>query len=124
MAKRGHGEGTIVKHKKTGKWMAQASIGYGADGKLKRITKYFETRKEAQDWLAKVQHERNTGMFVEPDKITLGEWLDKWLLVYKKNNLRPTTYESYEMNIRFRVKPVLGNIPLVKLRASDLQHFL
>ncbi|MGQ9825752.1 MAG: Arm DNA-binding domain-containing protein [Desulfotomaculales bacterium] len=49
MAKRGHGEGTIVKHKKTGKWMAQASIGYDpATGKLKRITKYFETRKEAR----------------------------------------------------------------------------
>ncbi|MEW6424322.1 MAG: Arm DNA-binding domain-containing protein [Bacillota bacterium] len=61
MAKRGHGEGTIYK-RKDGKWEAKASIGYDpATGKLKRITKYFETRKEAQDWLAQVQHEKNTG---------------------------------------------------------------
>lgn len=122
MGKRGHGEGTIVKHRKTGKWMAQASIGYDQEGKLKRITKYFETRKEAQDWLAKVAHEKNIGAFVEPDKITLGEWLDRWLNTYKKTKIRKTTRDNYETIIRCHIKPAIGHIPLQKLQAGDLQQ--
>ncbi|MCL6447610.1 MAG: site-specific integrase [Armatimonadetes bacterium] len=121
MAKRGHGEGTVYRHKKSGKWMAQASIGYGADGKLKRITKYFETRKDAQDWLTKVAHEKNIGAFVEPDKITLGDWLDKWLNTYKKARVRKTTWDNYETMIRCHIKPAIGHIPLQKLQAGDLQ---
>ena len=61
MAKRGHGEGTIYK-RKDGRWEAKASIGYDpATGKLKRLTRYFQTRKEAQEWLAQVQHEKKPG---------------------------------------------------------------
>ncbi len=122
MAKRGHGEGTIYRHAKTGKWAAQASIGYDHEGKIKRITKYFETRKEAQDWLAKVAHEKNIGAFVEPDKITLGYWLDRWLNDYKKTRLRPTTWETYETMARVHIKPAIGHIPLQKLQAADLQR--
>ncbi|MCL6560780.1 MAG: site-specific integrase [Firmicutes bacterium] len=123
MAKRrGHGEGSIYK-RSDGRWEAKASIGYNAEGKPKRITKYFETRKEAQDWLAKVAHEKNIGAFVEPHKTTLGEWLDRWLNDYKKMKIRLTTFESYEMNIRDHIKPAIGNIPLRQLQTSDLQRF-
>ncbi|MEW6275567.1 MAG: site-specific integrase [Bacillota bacterium] len=122
MAKRGHGEGTIYK-RKDGKWEAKASIGYDpATGKLKRITKYFETRKEAQDWLAKVQHEKNIGAFVEPHKVTVGQWLDKWLADYKKLKLKPTTWAGYETLIRCHIKPAIGDIPLSKLQTGDLQR--
>ncbi|WP_027718427.1 Arm DNA-binding domain-containing protein [Desulfovirgula thermocuniculi] len=58
MAKRGHGEGTIYK-RKDGCWEAKARIGYDpATGRLKRLTRYFQTRKEAQEWLAQGQHEK------------------------------------------------------------------
>lgn len=123
MAKRGHGEGTIVKHKKTGKWMAQASIGYDHEGKIKRITKYFETRKEAQDWLAQVQHEKNTGQFVEPDKAVFGDWLNRWLTVYVKPKIRPASYANYKDVARNHIIPALGNIPLQKLTTDMIQEF-
>jgi hypothetical protein len=48
----------------------------------------------------------------EPSKTSLGEWLDVWLSEYKKNVLKPTTYDSYETNIRHHLKPGLGHIPL------------
>ena len=51
------------------------SISYDHEGKIKQITKYFETRKEVQHWLARVAHEKNTGQFVEPNKVTVGEWV-------------------------------------------------
>ncbi|NSW84270.1 MAG: site-specific integrase [Syntrophothermus sp.] len=123
MAKRGHGEGTIVRHKKTGKWMAQASIGYDHEGKLKRITKYFETRKEAQDWLAKVQHEKNTGQFVEPDRITVAEWVARYLETYVKPKVRPTSYSNYHDALRLHIIPAIGHIPLQSLKTHMIQDF-
>lgn len=123
MSKRGHGEGTIYRHVKTGKWAAQASIGYDYEGKIKRITKYFETRKEAQDWLAQVQHEKNTGQFVEPDKAVFGDWLNRWLTVYVKPKIRPASYANYKDVARNHIIPALGNIPLQKLTTDIIQEF-
>lgn len=121
--KRGHGEGTIYK-RKDGRWEAKASIGYDSEGKPKRITRYFKTRKEAQDWLAQVQHERNVGTFVEPDKITFGEWLMRWLETYKKPpKIRPTSYANYLDAAKNHITPSLGHIPLQSLRTSDIQAF-
>ncbi|HHW42537.1 MAG TPA: site-specific integrase [Desulfotomaculum sp.] len=121
--KRGHGEGTIYK-RKDGRWEAKASIGFDpATGKPKRLTKYFKTRKEAQDWLAKVAHEKATGIFVEPHRVTVGEWLDRWLEVYVRPSVRDTTYQNYETYIRVHIMPVLGDKPIQKLMPGDLQAF-
>jgi len=122
MAKRGHGEGTIYK-RKDGKWEAKASIGYDpATGKLKRITKYFETRKEAQEWLAQVQHEKRTGQFVEPDKVTVGEWVMRYLQTYAKRKVRPNTFADYMDVFKSHINPVIGTIPLQALRTNTIQE--
>lgn len=119
--KRGHGEGSIRK-RKDGKWEARATVGHTPEGKPRRVSKYFKTRKAAQDWLAQVAHEMHTGMFTEPAKITLGEWLGRWLETYQKNRVAVTTYELYEMLIRLHIGPAVGNIELSKLRPVDLQR--
>lgn len=122
VAKRGHGEGTIYK-RKDGRWEAKASIGYDpATGKLKRITKYFETRKEAQDWLAQVQHEKRTGRFVEPDKITVGEWVQRYLQTYVKPKVKPVSYAGYMDVFRNHINPEVGDIPLQSLRTNVIQE--
>jgi len=122
MAKRGQGEGTIVK-RPDGRWMAQISTGHDPlTGKLKRVTYYGKTRQEVAEKLAKAQHEKNTGAFVEPNKITVGQWLDRWLIDYMKP-LRLTTWNSYEALIRQHIKPAAGGIPLTKLTPGDLQRF-
>ncbi|HAG08446.1 MAG TPA: hypothetical protein DCK87_02600 [Desulfotomaculum sp.] len=93
MAKRGHGEGMLRKHK-NGKWEARLSIGHDPlTGKLKQISKYFETRKEGQDWLVENQHNINTGSFTEPCKLTFGDWLKRWLTVYVKPKVRTASVE-------------------------------
>jgi integrase len=153
MAKRrGSGEGTIVKRKtcpgckkisssssekslkvcrycgtdlpQEGMWMAQAVVGIDpATGKLKRKSFYGKTRKEVVDKMAQVQQEVRSGTYVEPAQTTFGEWLDKWLTSYKKGQLKPSTYESYEMLVNVHIKPALGKMPLSKLQAHMLQTF-
>ncbi|MGB9858951.1 MAG: tyrosine-type recombinase/integrase [Moorellaceae bacterium] len=123
MGRRGNNEGSI-RRRKDGLWEARVTLGHDPEtGKLKRLSKYFKTRREAQEWLARTLHERATGTFVEPHELTLGEWLDRWLTFYKVPNRRRTTVDNYETMIRVHIKPALGHVPLMKLEASHLQEF-
>src|SRR5688572_10237463 len=119
--KRGNDEGTIVR-RKDGLWMSQVSIGRNPQtGKPKRVSFYGKTRKEVADKLAKSLRDQQQGIFVEPHKLTLGEWLDTWLWDYKKPRLRSTTLDNYEMLIRRHLKPALGKVALRDLRPEHLQ---
>jgi len=122
MGKRGNNEGSI-RQRKDGKWEARASIGYSDDGKLKRVSKYFKTRKEAAAWLAEVQIRQQNGTFVEPDKILFGEWAQRWVKVYAKPKIRPNSYANYVDALRVHILPALGKIPLQKLTTDTIQEF-
>ena len=37
--------------------------------------------------------------------------------------MRPSTYSSYEGNLRIHIKPNIGDIPLSKLKSADIQKF-
>ena len=58
---------------------------------------------------------------MEPTKLTFGEWLDRWLKVYAKPKVRPTTFDCYEENIRLYLNPALGHVLLRELRPEHLQ---
>jgi integrase len=104
--------------------MAQVTIGRDpAAGKPKRATFYGKTRQEVADKLTKALREKQQGTFVAPHKLTLGEWLDTWLLEYKKPHVRPSTFDSYEMLVRRHLKPALGHIALTDLRPEHVQHY-
>lgn len=121
--RRGNGEGSIYR-RPDGTWVGQISIGYDpATGKLKRKSFYGKTRKEVADKIAQALQQMKNGTFVEPTQTAFGEWLDKWLTSYKKSQLKPSTYESYEMLINVHIKPALGKVPLTKLQAHMLQSF-
>lgn len=107
-----------------GLWEAKMSIGYDPKtGKLKRKSFYGKTRQEVGEKMAQVLQEFRNGTYIEPSTITLGEWLDRWLTTYKKGQLRPITYESYESLINVHINPAIGKIPLAKLQPHTLQTF-
>ncbi|RJX23248.1 MAG: site-specific integrase [Ammonifex sp.] len=120
--KRGQGEGSIRK-RKDGTREARLTIGVDPEtGKQKQISKYFKTRREAQEWLAKAVHERATGAFVEPNKVTLKEWLDRWLKIYAKQKVAVTSFDFYGTLIRCQIVPAIGHIELQKLKPIDVQE--
>jgi integrase len=121
--RRGNNEGSITR-RKDGRYVARITIGRDpATGKLKRVSFYAETRQEVANQLAKALNEFNRGSFVAPHKLTLGDWLDTWLHEYKEPSVRPVTYDSYAMMIRYHLKPTLGHIPLKDLRPDQVQRF-
>ncbi|MHB8156628.1 MAG: site-specific integrase [Desulfocucumaceae bacterium] len=104
--------------------MAQVTTGYWPDtGKPKFKYYYGKTRRAVQDKLEKIKAEITMGLFVEPSKITLGDWIKRWLTVYKKPYIKPGSYSNYEHISRVHIIPSLGQIPLQSLQTNSIQDF-
>ena len=76
--------------------VAIIDLGYQLDpttGLHKRKQKWSTfrgTKKEAQTELTERLRAANRGEFVEPSKLTLSDWLTKWIEI-AKGTLRPST---------------------------------
>ena len=89
--------------------------------KQKKMT--LRTKKEAEKWLADTIAEVNQGVYIEPQKQTMGEYLNKWLDTYGRQNLATSTLESYQNIVTNHLVPVLGGVPLQKLLPAHLQEY-
>jgi len=123
MAKRGHGEGTVFERKdRPGVWRAQFSYIDPATGKAVRKSFDRPSRKEAlaagKEWFKHV----DGGLLPNADKLTLGEWIDRWLEDYAKPELRIKSFDKYKSCLNCYIKPVLGNIKLAKIQSPDIQR--
>ncbi|MGI6225743.1 MAG: site-specific integrase [Peptococcales bacterium] len=108
--------------KKTGLWEAQINLGKDPlTGKPKRVSIYGKSQAECKEKLIEALGAVQNQTFVEPNKITLSDWLDTWLKEYKQGNVRQTTYSSYEYIIRIHIKPGLGVTYLKDLRPEQVQ---
>ena len=90
----------------------------------KRDTRYIAfhgTKREAQSECARIIHEIKTGQFVQPSKLTVGEYLEQWLSGHAKTEVSPKTYERYAELLRHHVIAYIGALPLTKLRPPHIQ---
>jgi integrase len=110
MAKRGNGEGSISK-RSGGGWMAQYYVLSGTGGRERR-TLYARTRTEAARKLARVIGERDTGFVVDAGKLTVGDYLERWLKDSVKGTVRTSTYEAYRYMVEPHLVPFLGALKL------------
>ena len=124
--KRKMGEGTL-RHRKDGRWEGRIVVAYDENGWPKTKSVLAKTKKECLEKLEKLKAENYvfTGRLpnrAKPD-MPFGEWVELWYSAFAKPGIRPTTQANYEMQIRLRIVPLLGKIPLNKLQQSDLQAF-
>ena len=75
----------------------------------------FRTKKLAQEALDKAKVAVQEGEYVEPSKLTVADYLVRMWLPSIKASLRPSTYQSYRMQIETYILPRLGSIWLQKL---------
>src|SRR5713101_7825868 len=76
----------------------------------------FATRKLAEQACVELIHSLHAGTYVEPTRLTTGEFLIQWLDRYAKPNVSIKTYVRYEEIIKGRLLRDLGGIPLRKLK--------
>lgn len=124
------GTGTIRKKTVTrnGKpyefWEARYTVGRDP-GTGKQIQRSIsgKTQKEVAQKLKAVLRDLDTGLYTEPSKMTVGQWLDTWLSEYVEPSCKPLTLSTYESRIRTRLKPALGSIKLTELSTTQIQTF-
>jgi integrase len=117
--RRGKDEGSIFFREDKKLWVGQITL---TDGK--KSTKYFKTQKEAKDWVLSQRTAYKNGVLVASNKVTVGEYLDKWMEEVVKYQVRESTFDTQQIIINKHIKPALGEILLIKLTPSHLQNLL
>ena len=94
----------------------------GTDGTRQQISKGgFATQAEAADARLKLLSSVKDGTFVQPERITVRQFLeDEWLPAKKPPAIEASTYASYERNVRLHIVPYIGNIRLQQLTPIHL----
>ena len=72
-----------------------------------------------QDKLREMLHRTDQGLPVVPEQETVGTFLHRWL-EFKKAELRPRSYESYEQLVRAHLLPGLERVRLAKPTPFDV----
>lgn len=81
------------------------------------------TKKDAERKLSELLHQLDSGGFVKPSKLTVGEFLRQLQRDYVTSSVRPETAQGYAQKIDRHIIPSLGRIPLAQLKPSHLQAF-
>lgn len=116
---RGKGDGSIFQRSNTGKWVASITLPDG-----KRRTFYGGTRDEVRTKLHDAQENVKKSLPIPHARLTLGEFLDRWLREVVAQRVRPSTLSRYELDVRLHLKPTLGGVKLVELTPQKVQKLI
>lgn len=110
---RGNSQGSVYALS-SGKYRWAVTLGFDEAGKQIRHTGIAPNKTEATRALARAITDRERKVLTAPDKITLGEWLDRWL-AGRKPRVAETTYDQYDIRLRVYVPDKLK-----KMRLQDI----
>jgi integrase len=123
MAKRRpQGDGTIRK-RSDGRWEARIIVGHKNDGSPMYKSAFAKTQKSALKQLHQLLDLYRDVDLTEDSRMTLGEWLDKWLDEYMIFTIRESTLDSYRAMVKNQVKPFIGGKQIASLTTADMQKF-
>lgn len=122
MPKRRNAQGAgTIRQRPDGRWEARYTIGRdGGTGRQIQKSVYGKTQKEVLKKLQQVSVDIENGVYTEPSKMTVSEWLDIWLNEYT-GNLKPYTIELYRGQCRNQIKPNIGALKLTELHTQIIQ---
>lgn len=114
--------------KRGNKYVAIVTVGKKLkDGKLIPDQKWItcDSKKQAEAKLAELISQVNSGDYIPDSKLTVGEWLKRWLDVYvmKSSKKKLRTKESYKNIVENHLIPALGQYLLQKLKPIHIQNY-
>ena len=123
MAKRRpSGEG-MIRQKKKGQWEGRIVVGHKENGDPIFRYVYAKTQKELIGKLHLKIDEFRDAELTEDSKMSLGEWLDKWIAEYMTGTVRKGTLDGYKTYAERYIKPALGDKPTAFITTADVQRF-
>ena len=122
MAKRRPAGDGMVRKREDGRWEGRIVIGHKENGEPLFRHVYAKNQKALLDKLHQnIECYRDVEL-TEDSRMTLGEWLDRWLVEYKAGTVRPGTLKSYRCYIEYYIKPQLGDKQISLLSQQDIQR--
>ena len=104
MAKRRPAGDGMVRKREDGRWEGRIVIGHRENGEPLFRHVYAKTQKALLDKLHQnIECYRDVEL-TEDSRMTLGEWLDRWLAEYKAGTVRPGTLEGYRRYIEYYIR--------------------
>src|SRR5262249_36237964 len=105
-----------IRERSPGHWAIVIDVRDPQTGKRKRRWHSFAgTKRPAQSECARLLAAQEAGTAVEPSRLTVAGYLDKWL-AHIRPQVSPRTIERYNEIVAEYLAPTLGNVPLAKLQ--------
>jgi integrase len=119
----------LLKELRPGKWY----IVYHANGK-RWVRKVSDDRKEAEQIRKDLERLRLKDGYkainafkikgASASALTIRAYADRWLVEMKASGLKPSTKDSYELQIERHIKPHFGDLPLADVTYARLKEFI
>jgi integrase len=104
-------------------WEARYTSGYDpGTGKQIQRTINGKSKKEVAEKLREATASIDKGTYLDPCKMTLGEWLDIWAKEYLIGVKESTAY-TYKTSIKNHIKPAMGAVRLDAVTPHMIQGF-
>ena len=122
MAKRRPAGDGMVRKREDGRWEGRIVVGHRENGEPLFRHVYAKTQKALLDKLHQnIECYRDVEL-TEDSRMTLGEWLDRWITEYKEGTIRPSTLANYRRYIELYIKPQLGDKQVSLITQQDIQR--
>ena len=113
--------GQIIK-KGDNRYLIRIYQGRDANGRRRYFSRQIKgTRRDAQKLLTATLRDMDTGTFVEPTKLTVKEYLERWLKDAARPRVSRRTANGYAGIVERYISPSLGSQRLDKLQPLDIQ---
>jgi integrase len=111
-----------IRERLPGHWAIVVEMRDSETGRRRRKWHSFSgTKRQAQVECARLISELKVGTYIEPSKITFAQFLDRWLDDVR-TRVTPKTHERYAQICHKNVAPLLGAIPLSKLKPEQISQ--
>jgi integrase len=111
-----------IRERSPGHWAIVIDARDPATGERKRRWHSFAgTKREAQAEAARLITEIKTGTAVEPSRITVAAFLERWI-EHMHGQVSPRSHERYTELCRKNIVPLLGDLTLKKLQAAHISQ--
>jgi integrase len=111
-----------IRERSPGHWAIVIDARNPATGKRKRRWHSFEgTKRQAQIECSRLISAAQRGTGLEPSRVTLAEFLDRWL-AHMRPQISARTHERYTELVTKNIAPALGNVILSRLQAVQISE--
>jgi integrase len=117
--RRDKGDGSIYQ-RGDGYWVAK----YTPTPNAKPKVLYGKTEQEAKRKLREFKKEVAKNDYVEVQRITVKQYMDRWFKEIKMQELKPTSIDGLEATLNNQIYPNIGDIQINSLTADDIQALI